>query len=113
MAPKSGSFYSNGLLIFDYQSPTNFKFAGAYEAGDRWVIGNRTSRWRTVRTISESVLPNTDYVVNVSIQNDRTVTLSVDGVPKVTYTFNESLTDGDVGLGTWNAIAWFDDVTVD
>ena len=34
---------SNGLVIFDYQSPTDFKFAGAYVGSNRWLIGHRTS----------------------------------------------------------------------
>jgi len=40
------------------------------------------------------------------------VTLRVDGVDCVTRQYTESLVDGDVGLGTSDAVAHFDDVAV-
>ena len=46
--PASGSFYSNGFVIFDYQAPTNFKFAGAFVGIQQWVIGHRdVTGWHT------------------------------------------------------------------
>ena len=38
--------------------------------------------------------------------------LVVDGDEKVSFDFGESLTDGQIGVGTDNAIARFDDVNV-
>ena len=36
-----GTFYSNGFIIFDYKSPTDFKYAGAFVGNQQWVIGHR------------------------------------------------------------------------
>ena len=52
--PAGANVNSNGLLIFDYQSPTDFRFAGAYAGADRWVIGHRTaSTWVEDASLSE------------------------------------------------------------
>src|SRR5207237_7323889 len=42
-APPPSSPYasSNGFIIFDYQGPTNFKFAGGFLGVQQWVIGHR------------------------------------------------------------------------
>jgi hypothetical protein len=40
MAPGNGSsLWSNGLIIFDYVDANNYKFAGALQIIDRYVIG--------------------------------------------------------------------------
>ena len=36
----------------------------------------------------------------------------VNGVTKLSHTFAASITDGPVGLATWNAVSHFDDVLV-
>jgi subtilisin family serine protease len=111
--PESGSFYSDALLIFDYQSPTDFKFAGAYARADKWVVGHRTSStWVTDASFAETILAATDYQLEVIIENGSNVSLFVNGVRKVGHSFAESVTNGDVGVGTWNAFAHFDDVLV-
>ena len=33
-------FKQNGMLIFDYQSPTDFKFVSMHAGGDKWRIGS-------------------------------------------------------------------------
>ena len=35
-----GPRWSNAFIVFDYQSPTDFKFAGAFVGVDRWAIGH-------------------------------------------------------------------------
>lgn len=112
-ALETGSLYSNALIIFDYQSSTDFKFAGAYARSDKWVIGHRTgTSWITDRSVNESVQASVDYALQLVIDSDQNVRLLVDGVEKVSHSYTGSLTDGAVGLGTWNAIAQFDDVRV-
>lgn len=111
MNNSGGGYYSNGVLIFDYQSPTDFRFAGAYTGTNKWVIGHRTSSGRTNHVqVTDTINHSTDYLVRVTIENDNTAILSVDGVTKASYTFGGSLSDGDVGLGTFNALANYDDV---
>ena len=39
-------------------------------------------------------------------------TLTADGVQKAFFNFGETLTDGQVGVGTFSALSRFDDLTV-
>ncbi|MHC4405293.1 MAG: S8 family peptidase, partial [Planctomycetota bacterium] len=111
--PNVGSRYSDGFVIFDYQGPTDFKFAGAYVGSDKWVIGHRTSStWVVDASAVEVIDANTDYRLEVLIQAGGEATLSVGGVEKVSHQFSGPLDDGEVGLGTWNAVSRFDDVVV-
>ncbi len=110
---ETGSLYSNALIIFDYQSSTDFKFAGAYARSDKWVIGHRAgTSWITDRSVNEAVQASVDYALQVVIDGDQNVRLLVDGVEKLSHLYGGSLSDGAVGLGTWNATAHFDDVVV-
>jgi hypothetical protein len=106
----SGSgFFSNSFLIFDYQSRTDFKFAGTYAGSDQWLIGHRNAAgWNTDAVVVGSVDALTDYTLSVTVEQDGTVTLYADGVVRVSHQFTEVLTDGAVGVGTRNAVARFD-----
>jgi hypothetical protein len=116
-----GKRWSNAFVIFDYQSPTDFKFAGAFVGIDRWVIGRSASNangYVVDKVLSERIDALTDYAVQLLIENNR-VTLKVhDGqryVPKVSHTYpdsRDSLQDGSVGLGTMKGTARFDDLHV-
>ena len=101
------------MVIFDYQSPTDFKFAGAYVGSNRWLIGHRTSSlWLEDTNLTETILPGVDYDLRVVIEGTDQVTLSVDGVPKLSYQFATDVTDGAVGVGTRDAMSRFDNVSV-
>ncbi len=105
-------YYHNALVVFDYQNNTDFKFAGAYVGGNRWVVGRRTpSGWVEDAEISETINTAADYDLQI-ILTGNDVELVVDGIPKVSHTFADPLTDGTVGLATQNAVAQFDDVLV-
>ncbi|MCI0376699.1 MAG: S8 family serine peptidase [Gemmataceae bacterium] len=107
------STLSNGFIIFDYQGPTNFKFAGAYVGSDQWLIGHRDAAgWVTDAFQSFPIDPATDYNLRLVISNDTDAILFVNGVAQVRHTFAGSLTDGRVGVGTRNAISRFDNVLV-
>ncbi|MCA9262544.1 MAG: hypothetical protein KDA60_01800 [Planctomycetales bacterium] len=107
--------HSNAYVIFDYQSSSNFKFAGARVAGDQWVIGHRNaSGWYADAIVesTEPIDPNQDYELKLTITDDSQVTLSVDGRAQITHEFSGSLTDGHVGLGTRDAFSRFDNLRV-
>jgi hypothetical protein len=100
------------MVVFDYQSPTDFKFAGAYVASNMWLIGRRdASGWITDVSLSESIAPGTDYNLQVVLEGQQ-VRLLVDGAEKLVRQYTDSLTDGDVGVGTRDALAYFDNVQV-
>ena len=104
---------SNAFLIFDYQTPTDFKYAGAFVGGNRWTLGHMTAGvWIDDATFSETINATTDYALQVRIENDAQVTLLVDGVAKITHQFAAPLTDGSIGLATLNATTRFDDLLV-
>ncbi len=106
----AGTMYSNAFLIFDYESPTDFKFAGGYTSSDQWVVGHRSaSGWKTDASATSNVEAGVDYRLTLTIQNDGDVTLYVDGVAVVAQSFNESLSDGSLGLGARNSVSHFDD----
>jgi hypothetical protein len=111
--PATGGLYTNAYMIFDYQGPTDFKFAGAQVGNNRWAIGHRTaSAWVTDKSFNSIIGTGTDYDVRLVIENGDQASLWVDGVPRVMHAFADSVTDGSVGLGVRNAVALFDDVTV-
>ena len=84
VAAAAGGLYSNGLIIFDYQHSSNFKFAGAYAGGGKWVVGHRSgSNWLTDAQVFDAISAGVDYPLQLSLKNNGLVSLSVGGVPKV------------------------------
>jgi len=106
--PGSRGYYSNAVVIFDYQSPTNFKYAGGFMGTDYWRIGHvEGGSWVHDESVPQRLISMTDYDIEVLL-NGSTVTLLAGGQVKATFDFGESLTDGAVGLGTHNAVSKFD-----
>lgn len=103
----------NGFLVFDYQGPTDFKYAGAFVGTDRWAIGHRTSSgWVDDATFTQAIDTATDYDLQLVIQDDQQVGLNVDGVELVTHLFSDVVTDGKLGLAARSAATQFDDVLI-
>ena len=107
-------------MIFDYHSPTDFKFAGTFVGIDQWVIGhsaNNADGYAVDKVFAERIDALTDYRMQLLIEGS-SVTLNVhDGtqyVSKVAHTYGEtdSLQDGSLGLGTLKGRARFDDFRV-
>jgi hypothetical protein len=105
-------FFSNGLIVFDYQSPTDFKFAGGFFGADEWRIGHWDPQDGMVidNSIAEpSLETGTDYQLAVRIDGSRAV-LGVDGRDKLGHAYvDQRLSEGQVGLATHNAVTTFDD----
>lgn len=108
-----GGLWTNGLVVFDYEGPDDFKFAGAFAGRDEWRIGHYDGDAWVVDAVFSSgpVDANTDYDVGVLIEGTR-VTLFVDGHGQLDHDFGQSLTDGQLGLATNNALAKYDDLSV-
>lgn len=112
MSPAAGGFDSDGFLIFDYHSPTDFKYAGARQSTGKWVIGQRSaSGWHDLAVLSEAIAADTFYSMALLV-NGNSVTLEVNGQVKLFRTFASPLNGGSVGLGTQNAISQFDNAFV-
>ena len=109
----SSDYVSNALVIFDYQGPTDFKFAGAYVGANSWIIGHYSSNnWMIDARVSDSIAELTDHDLRVTIVDDSIVTLYANGTPQLTHSYSSSVTDGQLGLGTKNAVSRFDDLQV-
>ncbi len=106
-AAAAGGLFSNGFLIFDYQSPTSFKFAGSFIGLQKWVIGHRDATgWHIDAALSDvSIAPNTTYSLELLLQGS-TASLLVGGVSKVSHTYSSAFT-GSLGLGTENSSSTF------
>jgi Ca2+-binding RTX toxin-like protein len=118
--PTAG-FKSNSYLVFDYQSPTDFKFAGVNISTDKLEIGHRDENGWHVDVQSPSQLrPDRDYNLLLAV-NGTTVTLLVNNQDFMTHTFDArvdadgfsyGLNAGLVGLGANNSKARIDNVKV-
>ena len=122
-ARPTGGASSNGYLIFDYQSSTNFKFAGINVSTNKLEIGERTASGWIVRkqgVYPGSVKSNTDYNLFLSV-NGSAVTLIVNNQVTLSYAFaprvdsegfTHGISEGMVGLGVRNGTAAIDNVVV-
>jgi hypothetical protein len=113
-------FNSNGFIIFDYYSETDFKFAGIDVGTDKLQIGQRTADGWIVETQSNMQLKSGfNYNLMIAV-NGTTVTLVVNGSKLLSYAFDSRIIDGYsyglntgmVGIGTNNSVTRFDNVKV-
>ena len=114
-------YKSNAFLIFDYQSPTDFKFAGVNISIDKLQIGHRDATgWHVDVQSSGRLKPNTDYNMLLAM-NGGAVTLVVNNQDVLTHVFAPrldpdgfayGLNAGMVGIGANNSISRIDNVAV-
>lgn len=113
-------YKANAYLIFDWQSDTDFKFAGIDISTNKLVIGHRDATgWVVDRTVNTTVKSGVDYLIMLKA-NGSTAT-AVMGTTTVSFTFaaridalgiSHGLNDGIVGIGGQNAAAQIDNVVV-
>ncbi|MCL5281932.1 MAG: hypothetical protein M1376_18715 [Planctomycetes bacterium] len=120
--PTSG-YNANAYLVFDYQSATDFKFAGINVSTNKLEIGYRNaSGWKVVaqKPYTTALKSDTDYNVFVAL-NGTNIILTVNNQVSLSYTFaprvdaygiSHGFKDGMVGLGTNNGKAKIDNVVV-
>lgn len=112
MAGGNGSsLWSNGLIIFDYVDANNFKYAGAFEIVDKYIIG-QVVNGKATHLVQTSAALASNSNVNLSLEiNGAAATLFANGSQVVTRTFKSAFT-GRVGVGTLNANTRFDNIVV-
>jgi hypothetical protein len=118
----SGAAKGNAYIIFDYQSPTNFKFAGINGSTNKLEIGYRDERGWFVSaqsSVAGGIHWQKDYQLVVSI-NANSATLTV-GSAKVSHTFQaradssgvqKGITAGLIGVAVTEGRSSFDNVIV-
>ncbi len=111
---------SNAYVIFDYFSPTDFKFAGIDVALNKLQMGHRTpSGWVVDVQTNAKLKPDQIYNLLVAV-NGTVVTLVVDGskafshvfAPRIIDGYSYGLNQGLVGMGSDNSRGTFDNVAV-
>jgi hypothetical protein len=116
-----GGAKANAFLIFDWQSNTDFKFAGIDVSTNKLEIGHRTaSGWVIDASTNLQLKPGTDYVVLLSV-NGTAATLT-QGTTQVGFTFaprvdaagiKHGMNEGMTGIGSMGgASSQIDDVVV-
>lgn len=118
--PTAG-FKANAYVIFDYVSPTSFKFAGINVSTKKFEIGQRTaSGWEVRASLNVLLKQDIDYGLLVSI-NGNVVTAVLNGQQTLGFAFDPRqdadgftylIRDGMIGLGGDNARARIDNVRV-
>ncbi len=111
---------ANAYIIFDYFSPTDFKFTGIDISTNKLVMGQRdASGWHVLAQGNKQMKGNTYYNLLVTV-NGTTATLLVDNQSVFTYTYAPRYLDGVayglnkgmVGMGSDNARGSYDNVRV-
>jgi len=114
----TGGWKANAYVIFDYFSPTDFKFAGVDISINKVVIGYRdASGWNVVKQVPRQLKAGTYYNMLIAV-NGTTVSVSVDNQALLTHVFPPRIIDGAsyglnqgmVGVGSDNARGNFDNV---
>ena len=116
----TGGWKSNAYVIFDYFSPTDFKFAGIDISTNKVVIGQRTSSgWNVLASSNKQMFANRGYDV-LLVVDGLNVTVTVDGSSAATLQYDPRFVDGRafglnkglIGLGADNARGSFDNFVV-
>lgn len=113
---KTGGTYVNAILIYDYQSASNFKYAFLAVGSDFWKIGQYIGYWDDKATYGEALNANQDYRIRVTIVGTKVTfygwdTTNEQWVEKCNYTW-ASIGTGSIGVAIDTAIAEFDDFVI-
>jgi len=122
MAKATGGWNANAHIIFDYQSPNDFKFAGIDDKTNKLVMGHRDAtgwHYDEWAGIKGGVKPNRAYNLILAV-NGVTVTLVYDNRQVFTHVYEPRVLDGYaynlnyglLGLGSDNARGTFDNIAV-
>jgi len=113
----TGGVKANAYLIFDYQGPDDFKFAGINVSTNKLEIGHRdASGWHVDAQINANLKPDVDYSVLLTVDGT-TAKLVLDDKHQVSFGFaarvdadgyRHNLNEGLVGMGSESAVAKFD-----
>ena len=102
----TGGWKANAYLIFDYFSPTDFKFAGIDISINKLVMGYRdASGWHVVAQTPKQMSAATFYNLLLTV-NGTTATLLVNGTKAFTHTYATRMVDGVRSGSTRAWSAW-------
>ncbi|HYT95205.1 MAG TPA: hypothetical protein VEL76_41190, partial [Gemmataceae bacterium] len=103
----------NGFLIFDYQSPTDFKYAGLDALASLMRIGQRTAAgWIDKATLAPTSTISANQTNQLTLTVNGTTATLKRGTKSVSYTFSDPLNDGMLGIGAYNSTVTLGGFTV-
>ncbi|KEO50941.1 LEPR-XLL domain-containing protein [Thioclava pacifica] len=103
---------ANTYLLFDATDDGLMKYAGIDVASGKLVIGIvENGNWIELASLAYAMRSGTDYVLNLLLEESGLARLSVDGM-KLSYTFDESVTDGGYGLASTGVQATIKDTKI-
>ena len=120
MIKPTAGWNANAYVIFDYWSPTDFKFAGLNQSTNKIEMGRRTTEgWIVDVQKPLKLWADQQYQMLVAV-NGTVVTVLVNGSTAFTYAYTPRVVDGVtfninagwVGIGSNNARGSFDNVAV-
>ena len=99
-------------LVFDWYSPTDYKWVALDTAGTL-SVGHTTARSGRVtdKSVSGTILAGSTHTLGVSLKG-MTVSVTLDGQSLLGYVFNSVVVDGRFGLTASGGAATFDNVKV-
>jgi hypothetical protein len=94
-------------MVFDYHSPTDFKFVQVVAGTNQAILGHRNaSGWSTDAVVVKTISPGATNTLMVALQG-KNATVSLNGVAVLGFTYNELLTDGGLGFFSRNGASSF------
>jgi Ca2+-binding RTX toxin-like protein len=114
-------YKANSYIIFDYHSPTDFKYAGVNVSHDKLEMGYRDETgWHELEQVNAQLKPDRDYRVMLALSGN-TATLVVGGTQLFVHEYEGrvdsdgflyGLNAGMIGFGSKDAKGGIDDIEV-
>jgi Zn-dependent metalloprotease len=109
----TGGTWTNGMVVFGYQDAQNYRVVDCRDGANNWYIREFVGGTQSNKAVlSETINTNQQYHVVVDIAESGLVTVTVDGIQKVSYDFGNVIT-GQVGVALQNSHSQFDNFCVD
>ena len=101
---------SNGMIVFNYVDPDNYRYAGALAGAGKWVIGETVNGYsRSLDKVADAnIAANRDLAISLLYEN-HTATLKFGDQQVLQRQFEDSVEGGDLGLLAKNSVTKFDD----
>jgi Ca2+-binding RTX toxin-like protein len=115
-----GGYKANAYLLFDYWSPTDFKFAGIDVSTNKVVLGHRSgANWIVDSWTPYQTKADTAFQLLIQV-NGTSVTVNIDSKKSFSYLFGPRMVDGEanglnkgmIGVGSDQARGSFDNIAI-
>ncbi|PCI25438.1 hypothetical protein COB57_01825 [Candidatus Peregrinibacteria bacterium] len=104
--------WRNGFIIFDYKNEKNFKYIGMRAGADYWTVGEyKNNTFKNLKNNAEEIPDNENYDIQVTISG-KDVTLRVNEVEKIQYTFKNNFNE-TLGMVSENSGITFSDMSIE